>query len=340
MSDEQLLLPVGKLNMGFLSSLIERYTWSDERIVVGAKVGEDAAVIDMGGHYLLAKTDPITFVSEDTGYYAVIINANDIACMGGLPKWFLATLLMPERKTTEETVEKLFDQISDTCKELNVTFCGGHTEVTNGIDRPIVVGQMLGEVEKENLVTSDGAKIGDHIVITKGIPIEAASIIAREKARELSDIYASEFVHRCKGFLRDPGISVVRDARIAVAAGGVHAMHDPTEGGLATGLHELAKASGVGVHIDLNRVHVLPEGKLLCDHFGLNPLGCIASGTLLIVAPAKSAEKIIDAFKSAGIAAADIGKIIPKHDGLTYESKGVIYELPVFSQDEIVKIFS
>jgi hydrogenase expression/formation protein HypE len=327
MSDEQIFLPVGKLNMDFLSSLLERYTWSDERVVVGAKVGEDAAVIDMGDHYLLAKTDPITFVSDDTGYYAVNVNANDIACMGGLPKWFLATLLMPEQKTTEETVEILFNQISDACKELNITFCGGHTEVTNGIKRPIVVGQMLGEVEKENLMT-------------KGIPIEAASIIAREKARELSDIYASEFVDRCKGFLRDPGISVVRDAHIAVAAGEVHAIHDPTEGGLATGLHELAEASGVGIHIELSRVHVLPEGKLLCDHFGLNPLGSIASGTLLVVAPSKSSEKIINAFKSAGITAADIGKIVPKPDGLTYESKGVINELPLFSQDEIAKIFS
>ena len=340
MTDDQTRLPTGKLNIDLLSSLIERYTWSDERVIVGAKVGEDATVIDVGDRYLLAKTDPITFVSEDIGYYAVNVNANDIACMGGLPKWYLATLLFPAQKTTEQLVEQLFSQISNACKELNITFCGGHTEVTDGVDRPIVVGQMLGEVEKENLITSDGSKVGDHIILTKGIPIEAASIIAREKSRELSDCYASELVDRCKGFLRQPGISVVRDARIAVEAGEVHAMHDPTEGGLATGLHELAHASGVGIHIELDRVHMLPEGKLLCDHFGLNPLGSIASGALLLVTPAKSSEKIMEALRLTGIAAADIGKIVPKQDGITYESNDVTYELPIFSQDEIAKIFS
>ena len=339
MSEEQKHLSIGKLNFDFLSSLLERYTGDGNRVVLGAHVGEDATVIDTGDCFLLAKTDPITFVSDEIGYYAVNVNANDIACMGGIPKWFLATLLFPERKTTEQTVEEVFKQISDACKTLNITYCGGHTEVTEDINRPIVVGQMLGEVGKEALITSGGCQIGDHVIMTKGIPIEAASIIAREKGYELTEYYSFEFVDRCKGFLHDPGISVVRDARIALKAGEVHAMHDPTEGGLATGLHELAFASKVGIRIELDRVHLLPEGKLLCDHFGLNPLGCIASGTLLIVAPPKSAEKVVGALRSQGIAAVDIGKIVPKEEGVTSELNGMINELPVFSQDEIVKIF-
>jgi len=338
--DEQSYLPVGKLNIDFLSSLLGRYTWTDDRVVVGAKIGEDTAVIDVGDRYLLAKTDPITFASEEAGYYAVNVNANDIACMGGIPKWFLATLLFPAQNTTNETVEQLFKQIAYSCKQLHITFCGGHTEVTDGIDRPIVIGQMLGEVGKQNLVTSAGAKIGDHIIFTKGIPIEATSIIAREKSKELIASYAIDLVDRCKNFLHDPGISVIRDARIAIESGEVHAMHDPTEGGLATGVYELAHASGVGAHINLDRVFILPEGKLLCDHFGLNPLGSIASGALLIVAPSKSSEKILNALHSNGIAAADIGKILSQQEGITYKSNGLNYELPIFHQDEIVKIFS
>ena len=104
----------------------------------------------------MAKTDPITFASAQIGWYAVNVNANDIACTGATPRWFLATLLLPENLTTAALVEDIFAQIDAACAQMNITVAGGHTEITAGLGRPIVVGHMLGEVTPERLVTTDG----------------------------------------------------------------------------------------------------------------------------------------------------------------------------------------
>ena len=332
-------LPVGKLEMDFLGQLLARYTHVNERVVVGAAVGEDAAVIDFGHRYLVAKTDPITFATEEIGWYAVNINANDVACTGAIPRWFLATLLLPNGGTDKAMVESIFSQISDACRQLGVSFCGGHTEITYGLDRPIVVGQMLGEVERNRLVSTAGAQVGDDIILTKGIAIEATSIIAREKAGELASKYAADFIDRCRDFLHRPGISIVREAQIATAQARVHAMHDPTEGGLATGLRELAQAADAGLLIHQERIEILPETRLLCADYGLDPLGVIASGSLLIVLSPADSGRVIEELAEAGIVAAVIGQVVAREEGLKLVSGGVIVELPCFERDEIVKLF-
>lgn len=332
-------LPVGKLSPSFLSDLLHKYTRLDETVVVGPKIGGDATVIDQGKFYLVAKTDPITFVTENIGYYAITINANDIACMGAIPRWFLATILLPEGLTTKEMVEKIFNQINLACQELDILFCGGHTEITYGINRPIVVGQMLGIVEKELLINGQNARPGDDILLTKGISIEATSIIAREKEERLSDIYSEDLVEKCKNFVYEPGISVLKDARLATQVGGVHAMHDPTEGGLAMGLHELAIASGIGLKIFEQEIPILPESKLLCDQYDIDPLGAIASGALLIVADPHHSQNIIEAFKQNQINIKNIGKAMPAEYGVKLIVNEIEMEMPVFHQDEILKIF-
>ena len=182
-------LPVGKLPADILGRLLKLYSSTRHGVVVGPSIGEDAAAIDRGDSYLLLKTDPITFVAEDIGTYTLFINANDIATMGGVPKWFLATILLPEKQTTEDLVELIFHQLSSACKKIDVSFCGGHTEITVGINRPIVIGMMIGEVEKNNLLTTKGARAGDDIILTKAIAIEGTSIIAREKGDALIGVF-------------------------------------------------------------------------------------------------------------------------------------------------------
>ena len=159
-------LPVGKLKIDFLNSLITQAEIFDRRVIIGPRVGEDATVIDFGESYLVAKTDPITFATDEIGWYLVCVNSNDIATMGAAPKWLLLTILLPEGKTTEESVRQIFQQILEACGEFGITLCGGHTEVTYGLDRPILVGQMLGVVKKEKLVTSSGACVGDDILLS------------------------------------------------------------------------------------------------------------------------------------------------------------------------------
>jgi hydrogenase expression/formation protein HypE len=332
-------LPVGKLEMDYLGQILSRYAQVNERVVVGAEVGEDATVIDFGDRYLVAKTDPITFATEEIGWYAVNVNANDVAATAAIPRWFLATLLLPAGSTDRALVDGIFSQLSDACRQLGISLCGGHTEITYGLARPIVVGQMLGEVERDRLVTTAGAQVGDDIILTKGIAIEATCIIAREKAGELASKYPADFIAHCQDFLHDPGISVVREAQIATAQTRVHAMHDPTEGGLAMGLRELAQAAEVGLLVNQERIEVLPETTLLCTDYGLDPLGIIASGSLLIVLSPKDSGRVIEKLAEAGIAAAVIGQVVAREEGLKLTAGGVIKELPYFERDEIAKLF-
>ena len=334
-----MFLPPGKLPAPILDRLIKAYTIPDERVVVGPSIGEDATALDVGDVYLLLKTDPITFVSDDIGLYAVNINANDIATMGGRPRWFLATLLLPEKGTTEGLAEGIFSQISKACRSIGVSFCGGHTEITIGLDRPIVIGMMIGEVRKDRLVRTGGARVGDDILLTKGIAIEGTSIIAREKEEELKGAFPQGFIEGCKGLTERPGISVLRDAEIAVESGKVHSMHDPTEGGVSSGLAEMAAAAEVGVFIEEEKIPILPECRTLCERYGLNPLGLIASGTLLLTVDPMDREKIIRALEMEGIPCACIGKVVGREEGLKIRTgRGEITDLPLFERDELTKI--
>ena len=331
----------GKLPAALLEELLQQQEPpADPRLLVGPRPGEDAAVIDIGERLLIATSDPITFATDAIGYYAVNVNANDIASMGGTPRWFLATLLLPEKGTTADLVRDIFVQIREACRDLQVTLIGGHTEITLGLDRPLVCGQMLGETTRDRLATSAGAQIGDAVLLTKGYPLEGSAIMARERAAQLADQgFAASDVARWQGLLFDPGISVVRDAAVLQQAVEVHAMHDPTEGGVATGLRELAGASNVGLRLHVERLPLLPEGRLLCDAFGLDPLGVIASGALLAAVPAAQAAHAIEACNAVGIACYDIGRVVAPDDGLLLSSQDATQQLPSFVRDEIVKLF-
>ena len=333
-------LPVGKLPARLLQTILDRHPVKDPRVVVGPRVGEDAAVIDLGDRYLVASSDPITFAADDLAWYVLQINANDVAVRGARPRWFLATLLLPEAGTTEASVTALFAELAEACAELDVALVGGHTEVTHGLDRPILAGTMLGEVARERLVTTGGARVGDAVLMTKGIPLEGAALIARQREDELrARGVRPGVIARARGFLRRPGLSVLPEAEIACELGAVHAMHDPTEGGIATALWELADAAGVGLRIDGDRIVTLPEGAELCRAFGLDPLGTLASGALLMTLAPADAGAVIHALAREGIDSHWIGQVIARERGvLLVDGKGE-RPLPVFARDEIARLF-
>lgn len=333
-------MQAGKLPLEFLRRLLDRIEVRDRRVFVGAKTGEDAALIDFGDRFLVAKTDPITFATDLIGWYLVQINANDIAAMGGTPRWLMVTLLVPEG-SSEADVERIFGQVGDACAELGVTLIGGHTEVTYDLPRPIAVGAMLGEAPKDRVALTSGARSGDSIVLTKSIAIEGSSILARESGGRLLEWGVSRgIVERARGFLFDPGISVVRDAAAARGAAAVHAMHDPTEGGVAGGLVEMAAAANVGVLVEEDAIPILPECSEICRALGLDPLGLIASGSLLIAVAPEDVGKVADALDREGIPATEIGRITEPSEGLKMRSGGTVRNLPVFSRDEIARWFA
>ena len=332
-------MQAGKLPLDLLSQILGKVESNDPRVVLGPKPGEDAALIDFGDKYLVATTDPITFATDLIGWYVVQVNANDLAVMGATPRWLMVTLLLPEG-TAPELVEGVFDQVLKACGLMGITLVGGHTEVTHELPRPVAVGAMLGEVAKERVVLTSGARPGDSLVLTKGVAIEGASLLAREASDALraADV-SGDIIEEAKQLLFSPGISVVREAAVACDTVEVHAMHDPTEGGLATGLMEMAKAAGVGVMVEEEKIPTLPACEELCRALGLDPFGLIASGALLAaVAPADS-PRLVDALAREGIPAYEIGRVTTQDQGLMLHTTEGVRELPTFERDELARYF-
>lgn len=331
-------LSAGKLPHELLRALLDSIPVKDPSVIVGAGVGEDAAVIDTGGPELLvAKTDPITFATEEIGRYLLAVNSNDLATTGAEPRWLLVTALLPEG-VTRERVLGLFESLNRACEEAGVALVGGHTEITVGLDRPVMVGCLLGTVRRERLLRTGGARPGDAIVLAGGVAIEGTAILAREHSQALLERGVEpQVIEAAAAWLREPGISVLPAARILNATGAVHAMHDPTEGGVITALHELAEASGAGVRVEREAISVLPECAVICRALGLDPLGLLASGALLAAMEESEAEPALERLRGAGIPAARIGTVTPAGEGRVLVERGRRLPLPVFARDELAR---
>jgi hydrogenase maturation factor len=330
-------LPLGKLPADLLARVLRRLPAGDPRVIVPAQPGVDAAAIDFGGRVLIATSDPITFPTHDIAWYALHVNANDIAVLGGEPRWFLATVLLPEG-TEEQAVESLFRNLAGHCERLGVTLIGGHTEVTYGIDRPIVAGTMLGEAAPGELISSAGARPGDRLLVTGGIAIEGTAILATEARDALRAAGIAETVlARAARLLYDPGISVLPAARALRQAVPVHALHDATEGGLATAIREMAEASRVGVSVTYEGIPVLPETRLICPALGLDPLGLLASGCLIAAVAPEDVDRALAALGQAGVAAWPVGEALAVDDGLRLVENGRHRPLPAFPRDELAR---
>lgn len=327
-------LRAGKLPSDLLRAIIARVPTADPRVLVGPAVGRDAAVVEMADRYLVVKTDPITFATEEIGWYVVQVNANDVACLGARPLWFMLTSLLPEG-CDQRLPGAIAAQVVDACNAIGVAFLGGHTEITIGLDRPILCGSMFGEAAREELIAPGRAKAGDVILLTKGVPLEGASLIAREKADDLLARGVDDaLIRRAQTLLHSPGISVVPEARIA-ARGGACALHDPTEGGIATAVWEMCEANGLGARISNAAIPYIPEGRRVCDAYALDPLGTIASGALLIAIAPDRAEGLQQEIQHAGIVCSRIGELVDSDRGVLLDDR----VMPRFDSDELTKVF-
>lgn len=332
-------LPVGKLPAADLEALLTGLHRPDTRVLVGPQPGEDAAVVTFGDHALVIATDPVTFASERIGSYAVHVNANDVAVMGAAPRWFFAVVLLPETGATAALAAAIMRDVGEACDGLGATVCGGHTEITAGLARPIVIGQMLGEVPIARLVRKTRVVPGDQVLLARGAAIEGTAILARERRAELARRLDEDQIEAAARLLVDPGISVVSAALAAAAAGDVHAMHDPTEGGLVAGLIELVAPSGCGLHVFGDRIPVRAETRSVCEVFGLDPLRLIASGALLIAAAPNQIDPIRTALARAGVDAAVVAEVRPAADGTTMARLGRVEPMVLPARDEIARVF-
>ena len=306
-------LPVGKLDPNLLKQMVFGCLGSpDPRVIVGPKIGEDAAVIDLKDRVLVIHSDPITGAVENIGWLAVNICANDIATRGVRPLWILVVMLLPQDINSAQ-LKQITRQIDEAAKELGIAVVGGHSEVTPSIDRPILVATAIGEAEKGRFVSSSGAKIGDRIIVTKGAAIEGTAILSTEMAEALQRRVGRSLVQRAQKLIKR--IGVVKEALAAMKVGGVHAMHDATEGGIAGGLQEVAWASSVGIIAYEESIPVYEETKAICKALNIDPLKTISSGALIISAHPEKAEEIAAVLHKRGIQASIIGEVVDEKEG-------------------------
>lgn len=338
---DQRFLPAGKLPPDLLSRLLSQLPTTHPWLVLGPKVGEDAAIIDFPTDSLLvAKSDPITFATDAIGYYAVNVCANDLAVTGATPLFYLPTILLPAHASRQTTVHAIFAQIAEACRSLGIVVVGGHTEITGAVNQPVVAGTLLGAVARGAQISSGGCRPGDKLLLAGELPVEGASIIAREKRAELLALgWRADDLERAAGYLYNPGISVVRPALAAAQAGLVTAMHDPTEGGVATGIWEMAQAAGVGISVELDTIPVNPLAGDLCRAFALDPLGTIASGALLATAQTEDVSTLLHLWADIGWSGRVIGEITPSGSDCVATRAGLPVPFPRFPVDEITKFW-
>ena len=331
-------LPAGKLPNRLLRDFLNQLVFDDPSVLINPSVGEDIAAVDVESkEVLVLKSDPITFATDSIGQYAVLVNANDIATSGAIPQWFLTTLFFPSR-TTASQIRFVFDELKSFCRRWGITLCGGHTEITDAVTRPIIAGMMAGTVSRQDLIDKRNMAEGDRLFLTKKVAVEGTAIIAREFAERLKRIgMAQKEIEHCRRFLDD--ISVITEAKIAAATKGTSAMHDVTEGGLATAIEELSFAGNHKIRVFTDKIPVFPETQKICDLFNIDPLGLIGSGSLLICCRPEDCAGLVEGILAAGIEIVCIGEVMDSGQGvIAFEGKEQV-PWPSFEVDEITKLF-
>jgi hydrogenase expression/formation protein HypE len=325
-------LKIGKLSGEMLEQLVlSTIEFRREDVLVHAGLGEDCAVIDFGDEVCLVTSDPITGALEGMGELAVHVACNDLAANGGTPVGVQVVLLLPEQ-TSLEQVHRIMEDIQHTAAHLGVEVVGGHTEITSKVVDPIVSITAIGRAPKGRYVTSKGAKVGDDILITKGVGIEATAILARDFGHRLPFTIDAEEI---AGFAKQ--LSVVAEGLVA-AEHGVHAMHDITEGGLLGAVREICYASRVGAEIREADVAIPQLTKAICEHFELDPLKLLSSGSMLIVAP--EGQALIKKLQAIAIPAFAVGKVTAGDHPVLIRTTGERVPIVSHVEDELWRFFN
>jgi len=317
-------LSTGKIPISVLNNTVLRLTGArSSRIVTPPKAGLDFAAVRLNGNSLLISADPITGVEKDIGEYAIKVSANDIATSGNPPQFAESVVLLPEG-SSPATVEDLAGQMDKTAKSLGVAIVGGHTEVTPGLRRPIVVITEFSVVK--DYVTSEGALLGDSILMTKSAGLEGTAILAGKNGDEGTR----------RRFLSM--LSIVEEGVSAYKTGCVHAMHDCTEGGILGAAFEMSLASGVGFRIIERAVPIRQETAEVCHEYSIDPLRLIGSGALLLSVERGRETEVAEALRGVS-EVSNIGEFSKQGRELVREN-GKRIRLTNAPEDELWQVLS
>jgi hydrogenase expression/formation protein HypE len=320
-------LPPGKVPWDIVAELVSGALPPEVRL--GPAAGEDAALVEIGGELWAVASDPVSFTATDAGRLAVIVNANDVAVRGARPRFFLAVGLIAPQEATEERVRELLSQVRDTCALVGATLIGGHTEVTPGLPHSMVVGTMLGRVEGKPLTTG-GLREGDLVGMTRSAGLEGTAILLAEHGDRIRAMNDGDALEDADEILAGNWLLVAPEALRAADCRRVTALHDVTEGGVGEALYEMARASGLGIEVQRSAIPVLPATATICGDLGLDPLGLIGSGSLLVGCDPEGVAEVETVFAENGIPFAWVGHAVAADDDHTVT-------VPRFPRDELIK---
>ena len=325
----------GKPPRDVLENIIFRYKGVfDPDVVQGPGIGEDAGIVRAGDGFIVAHSDPITAAEKYIGWLAVHIASNDVAVRGVKPRWILLTILLPS-STDTSLLEEIARDADAAAKSIDAAIIGGHTEVTPGIPRPILIATAIG-FTRGRVIRTSGARPGDKVFVIGRIGGEGASVIASDFHDLLIEKGVSkDIIEKAAEFIKD--ISVV-DKAMAIKDY-VSAMHDPTEGGILEALYEVAVASNNSIYVDLDKIDLDPIVKEITDALGINPYRLLSSGSLVAIVPSSYVDEVINVLESMGYKYSLCGEVREGEAKLIVNHGGKIEFLESMVVDEIYRLW-
>ena len=325
-------MKVGKLDPANLEDLVlHRLPVLSDDIVCGPATGLDCAAIRFKDGLAVLSTDPITGASADIGSLAIHVSCNDLAAFGIQPKGILLVLIAPPWATAED-VAAVIEQASQTAEKLGVSIAGGHTEVSDAVNRFIVTTTAIGFAESGHMVQSDGGQPGDTLLMTKTGGLEGTAILAADQKARLSRVLSESDLAAARNLIAQ--ISVVPEGIIGGQLG-VHAMHDATEGGILGAAWEMAQACRLGLEITIDAIPLHPLTRQITHELGLDPYRLISSGSLLIATD--KPDLVQKSLAESGILASQIGRLTQEVQYVQFCS-GIASEMAPPGPDELYKI--
>ena len=323
-------LPEGKLNNDLLLEILS--TINNKNSNTNPKIGEDSAVLDIRKYSeILLSSDPITFETKKIGTNLLDVCTNDIYASGGIPKWLLITTLIPIN-TNFSSIKKIILELSKAAKDLDIDIIGGHTEVTKSVNKIILSGSIIG-VYNQDFKAGQKIQENQSIILAGYAGIESSKIIIDNSSKKNQNLIKLE------SFSKKESINIKKIANNGISTKKIIKMHDPTEGGIATALHELCEFGDVSCEIEFDKINFLPNFVEVCKDLEIDPMGSISSGCLLIICKQKDKNIITSKYKSIGIPVNIIGKTTNREKNNIIKINKEKTNLKRFDQDEILKIF-
>jgi len=329
---------MSKFSFDVLNRCVHPYLmFHDPDVIMGAVFGEDVALTRIGDSILVSHLDPIVGAVNNIGWLAMHVACNDIATSGAAPRWVLLLVLVP-KKEDEQLLDEIMCDISRAARETGVSIIGGHTGYSANLSRPLVAVTALGIMSGRTPVCTKGARVGDHIFVTKGIALEGTAILAYDFARVAWRLGLSEG-ELMKARQLMTGVSIIPEA-LALAEHGATAMHDVTRGGLLETLLEIAALSEVGMQVDAQHIPIQRIVSRFAEAFQFDPLKMISSGTLVATIPSEYVESASRSLVEEGIHFADVGQVI---DGqgvdITQQGQVLHYQEIHCEADELARMW-